>query len=127
MDVSEKKWLVLCTARVASPWYFNVANLHYDWTAGEQTTVARRVWYPTLVQSVEVGLLKAYVDRYIPAAGDRGTFDVLFVEVERVDFRRRMNFRATRKGLAEYRRQIASGRSHPGRTGTHGRWVEETD
>lgn len=122
----EMQWRILCTACGENPWYFNVASLHNEWTGGEQTAAARRLWYEPLLLSVNQELIKVYIDHCTPTKSDPNLFDISYIEVDRVDFRRRMHFRATRKGWGAYCKHIKSGRDRPAAQ-TSGHWVVEDE
>jgi len=121
------QWMILCTACGENPWYFNIANLHYEWAGGEQTLAARQSWHKPLLHSVKQQYVKGYVDHYTPTTSDPNLFDISFIEVPMVDFRKRMHFRATRKGWAAYHKQIKAGRKRPDVAKNTGYWVVEDE
>lgn len=121
----DKEWMILCTACVKNAWYFNIANLHYEWVGGEMTTSKWKAWYKPLKHLVKQKFIKAYIDHYIPTISNPDLFTLSPIEIPKVDFRRRMCFRATRKGWAEYYRAIKAGRSRPGIAKDTGYWVIE--
>lgn len=95
---------IIYTACQENAWYFNVANLHYKWVGGTFYLPEKRRWYRQLRKCCQGGYIKAYVDVYTPTKRNPDIFDISFVEVDSIDFRRRMHFRATRKGWAAYRK-----------------------
>ena len=105
-DLEEK---VLRAACSKSAWYFNVPNLHYGWTGGKLNAESLRKWYGPLRTCLNKGLIKAYVDLYTPSNKDPDIMDVTYVEVDQIDFRRRMSFRATRKGWNLFRKIQSKG------------------
>jgi len=126
-NTENMQWMILCKACGENPWYFNIANLHYKWAGGEQTNTARRAWYKPLILSVERQQIKAFIDYYNPTKSNPNLFDISYVEVDKVDFRRRMHFRATRKGWAAYHKQIKGGRKRPDVAQNAGYWVVEDE
>ena len=124
-NIEDMQWMILCTACGQNPWYFNIANLHYGWIGGEQTISARRAWYKPLLHSVKQQHIKAYIDHCTPTKRDPNLFNISYIEVDKVDFRRRMGFRATRKGWAAYRKQIKAGRKRPEIAKNTGCWIVE--
>ena len=123
----DMQWMILCTACGENPWYFNVASLHYEWVGGEQTVAGRRAWYKPLLHSFKQRYIKGYVDQYTPRKDDANLFDVSYIEATEVDFRRRIHFRATRKGWATYRKHIKAGRKRPDVARNSGCWIVEDE
>ena len=66
-----------------------------------------------------------YIDQYTPTKSNPNLFDISYIQVDKVDFRRRMHFRATRKGWAAYHKQIKNGRKRPETAKNVGYWVVE--
>ena len=112
-EINELEWRILCTACGENPWYFNVANLHYKWNTGSQTPSARRRWYKHLASLCELGFISAYLDQYKESLEDPNLMDAIYEKTDKIDFRRRMSFRATRKGWSAYRKYIQSGMKRP--------------
>jgi len=122
---NDMQWKLLCTACCKDVDYFNVANLHCDWTGGEQTDKARRLWYSHLSSAVDSKYLTAYIDVYTQSRTDPDLYQASFVPVPQVDFRRRMHFRATPKAWAAYHAQLKGGRKRPKYAADGGCWVVE--
>lgn len=126
-EISDQEWKILCTACGDDPWYFNVASLHYEWNGGAQTNSMRRFWYKHLTASIEKQYIKVFIDHFTPSESDPGLYEISYIEVDKVDFRRRLHFRATRKGWSAYRKQIKQGRQRPDFAQPSGYWIEENE
>ncbi len=124
-DINEMEWKILCTACGKNPWYFNIANLHSEWTGGKQTHKVRRLWHKHLISIFNKYLIKAYIDHYTPTKRNPDLFDISYIEVEKIDFRRRMHFRATRKGWGMYHKMIRKGFKRPENVTNGGYWLVE--
>ena len=126
--LDDMQWRILCAACGRNSWYFNVANLHYEWGNGSQTTNSRRLWYKPLISLCQLGYTQWFVDHYTESPEDPNLMDISYIEVEKIDFRRRMHFRATRKGWNVYRKLIKEGRELPQKTTEQaGYWIVEDE
>jgi hypothetical protein len=124
-SVNKMEWKILCTACGKNPWYFNIASLHYEWTGGRQTYKTRQLWYKHLISIYNKNLIKAYIDHYTPTQRDSNLFDISYIEVDKIDFRRRMHFRATRRGWGMYYKMIRKGIERPEHVTNGGYWIVE--
>ena len=123
----DTEWKVLCTACGENPWFFNVASLHCEWTGGRQDRHARGLWYRPLRSLVGRHYIRAYVTHFAPTKNDPNLMNILHEDADSIDFRRRMAFRATRRGWAAYRKEIQGGRRWPALVANGGHWVVETE
>lgn len=104
--IGDLAWKILTTACQKAVTWFNLANLHYDWSTEVQTDGRRRLWYAPLRELVRQGFLDAYIDLYFSVRGEPRTYRCVMQRVRAADFRRRMSFHVTPKGRAVRRRLL---------------------
>lgn len=121
-DLEKKVLFTACSKITAHP---NIASLHYDWTGGKQTNVARRLWHGPIRAMVKAGLIKVSVDHWTPMIRNPNLYVGSYEELRTVDFRRRIHFSATRLGWGLFHRMKKKGGPPPAKAPPSGHWVEE--
>ena len=110
IEISDKEWRILCIVNTKRFKYINLALIQIVWIKRENNRDPLQQWYKPLRSLVDKGLLNVYVEHCTPDEKNPNLFDVSYMEVQRVDFRRRMYFRPTRSGWAAIRNEIKKGR-----------------